>query len=117
MDRVYINRIACGIQCIVPYGVLQGNSHIYNIINDYNDILNYSSTMSLLEKGGIFVYLKSSYQEIQSNTCEYIHLIDNSRTLPTLSNREVEAVNKLLAACYCDPKTLMWIQHADVFSF
>ena len=89
MERVYINRIACGIICGVAYGTKkEDNSDIYNIIKKYRDVVNYSSAMSIIEKGSIFIYLRSTYEEIKNEAYEYIHVIDESRKLTKLSERE-----------------------------
>lgn len=112
MEKVYTNRVAYGIHVIV-----NGNSSVNEIMNKYKDVISYSSAMSLLEKGSIFVYLKSSYHEPKYDSYDYIHIEDISRIIPNLSERENEAINEILNLCYCNPKRLMWIQHADVFIF
>jgi len=79
-------------------------------------VINYSSALSLLEKGTAFLYIKSTYKEINPETQEYLHYEDKDIPLPILSVREQEAVDKLLNLCYCNPKRLVWIHHADILN-
>ena len=109
MSSIHVNRVACGIHVVV-----HGNLNVSKILDDYNDVIAYSSNLSLLEKGTIFIYLKSTYEETVSDQEEYMHSEDITRILPILSDREQKAINELNILCYCNPKRLMWVKYSDI---
>lgn len=111
MRTIHVNRVACGIHVVV-----HGNIEISKILDDYSDVFAHSSSLSLLETGTVVIYLKSTYQELESDTHEYIHEEDITRTRPILTEREKTAINKLTDLCYCNPERLIWIHHADTFN-
>lgn len=105
---MFINEVAYGIHVHV-----YGNAHINKILDDYKDEISHSSKLSLLEKGATFVYIKSTYEGIQSSISEYIHCEDKTKPEPILSDREQKAIGELISLCYCNPKRLMWVRYAD----
>lgn len=127
MEAKHLTIVAYGLHVLV-----HGNPNMIKILDEYDDVISYSSSLSLLEKGTVFVYLKSKYQEqyghpvnLASSTddcgtkhCnyEYVHSRDMESKSPVLTEREHDAINKVLNLCYCNPKMLMWVHHSNIIS-
>ena len=105
MDSTYIHRIGYGLHVTI-----HGNSNYAKLIQKYAHIFDYSSTMSLVEQGTVFVYFKSSYNKSLTTDSTYIHQEINKESHP-LTVEENQALKELTQMCLS--YRLMWVLYQD----
>ena len=101
-------KIAYGIH-ITHYN----NPAISQLLEKYDSVIGFDTEMSMFEKGSVFVYFKSTYQEIFNKQRLYIHCFDNERPVPHLSEFEKQAIQDINVLNYGTYHQLCWVKFCD----
>lgn len=102
----YINRVAYGF-----HAYSWNNIELKQLLDKYNDIVGYDNDLSLFDKNYIFIYFKSTYQNIK-NPVLYIHQILDDKPCPKLTDIELQVLQLFNTHIY---QKCVWIHHGEFF--